>query len=323
MELIKTEFASKGVVVSRIGGRSENQDCYGFRDTQLGQVVVVCDGMGGMQGGRIASTIAVNSILNYLVSVTEDVDIAEALVNAVGQANADIINTGRENPDLYGMGTTVTVLVLNKTCATIAYVGDSRIYQLRGRKKVFRTFDHSMVFDMVKNGVLTEEQARLSEQSNIILKALGVYPEIVPDVQKLPYRKDDRFILCSDGFWGAMPEKEFLTYVSEKTDKIANIIEHTANEVDKIGRNKGGNHDNLTAAIIDVKCNSLMKEKMSKTVKTILVTLILLLTVSVAFNVYFVVKYYKTTDTEKRADSEKVPEDSKLPDPDENKNLKQ
>lgn len=291
MELIKTEFASKGVVVSRIGGRSENQDCYGFRDTPLGQVVVVCDGMGGIQGGKVASTIAVNSILGYLASATEGEDVSRVLIDAIGRANTDIINTGSENPNLYGMGTTVTVLVLNKTCATIAYLGDSRIYQLRGKKKIFRTFDHSMVFEMVKNGVLTEEQARLSEQSNVIMKALGVYPDIVPDVHILPYRKGDRFILCSDGFWGAMPEKEFLSHVAQNTNKIANIIEHTANVVDRIGRNKGGNHDNMTAAIIDVNCNSLMKEKMSKTVKTILATLILLLAVSVALNVYFFVKY--------------------------------
>ncbi len=303
MELIKTKFASKGVVVSRIGGRSENQDCYGFRDTPLGQVVVVCDGMGGMQGGRIASTIAVNSIIGYLASQSEDADVSDALVQAVGHANADIINTGSENPDLYGMGTTVTVLILNKTCATIAYVGDSRIYQLRGKKKVFRTFDHSMVFEMVKSGVLTEEQARLSEQSNVILKALGVYQEIVPDIHRLPYLKGDRFVLCSDGFWGAMPEKNFLSYVSHKTDKIANVIEHTANVVDKIGRDKGGNHDNLTAAIIDVKCNSLMKVKMSKTVKFILATLILLLVSSVALNVYFIVKQRNTAQTEQTADA--------------------
>lgn len=309
MELIKTKFASRGVVVSRIGGRSENQDCYGFRDTPLGQAVVVCDGMGGMQGGRIASTIAVNSILGYLVSAPGDMNVSEALVNAVGQANADIIKTGNENPDLYGMGTTVTILILNKTCATIAYVGDSRIYQLRGRKKIFRTFDHSMVFEMVKSGVLTEEQARLSEQSNVILKALGIYQEIVPDIHRLPYRKGDRFILCSDGFWGAMPEKEFLSHVSRNTDKIANIIEHTANTVDRIGRDKGGNHDNLTAAIIDVKCNSLMKEKMSKTVKTILITLILLLAASVALNVYCLIGQNPipadngATHTEQSADS--------------------
>lgn len=297
MNLIKTNFASKGAIISRIGGRSENQDFFGFRDTPIGQTIVVCDGMGGMQGGQVASTIAVNSILEYLSSIAEGADIPEALTNAVKQANADIINAGNNDSSLYGMGTTVTILVLNETCATAAYVGDSRIYQLRGRRKVFRTFDHSMVFEMVKNGVITEEQARLSEQSNVILKALGVFPDIEPDIYVLPYSKGDRFILCSDGFWGAMPEKEFLCHISSKGD-IANIVEHTANIVEDIGHNNGGNHDNLTAAIIDVECNSLLKEKMSKIVKIVLAALVALLVVSVSLNVYQYTKFTKVKTIE-------------------------
>lgn len=297
MELIKTEFASIGVVTSLIGGRSENQDYYGFRDTPLGQAVVVCDGMGGMQGGQVASTIAVTTILNALAAESAETNPVNALEDAIKLANATIIETGSKDPNLYGMGTTVTALILSKTCATVAFVGDSRIYQLRGRKKVFRTFDHSMVFEMVKNGVMTEEQARLSEQSNIILKALGVYQDIDPDIYMLPYLKDDRFVLCSDGFWGAMPEKEFLSLISDRSDKIANIIECTASEIERIGRSKGGNHDNLTAAIIDVKCNSLMKVKMSNTVKAIIAALVLLLAISVSLNIYQLCKSSKQVNT--------------------------
>lgn len=290
MEFIKTTFTSKGVVDSRIGGRSENQDAYGFCDTPLGQAVVVCDGMGGMQGGSIASMIAVNTILKYISEASAEDNITEVLYNALVQANSNIIATGQENPDLYGMGTTVTAIILNQTCATIAFIGDSRIYQLRGKKKVFRTFDHSMVFEMVANGLLTEEQARLSAQSNIILKALGVTAEIAPEIYQLPYLKGDRFVLCSDGFWGAMPEKELLSIIGKRREKLAAIIEHTSNLVETIGHNKGGSHDNLTAAIIDVECNSLMKVKMSKTVKIILAILATLLTLSVALNIYFAVK---------------------------------
>lgn len=297
MELIKTEFASIGIATSRIGGRSENQDCYGFRDTELGQVVVVCDGMGGMQGGQVASMIAVTSILDSLAAESSETNVCNALEDAIKHANTDIIEAGRKDPNLYGMGTTVTVLVLNETCATAAYVGDSRIYQLRRHKKIFRTFDHSMVFEMVKNGVITEEQARMSEQSNIIMKALGVYPDIDPDIYTLPYLKGDRFVLCSDGFWGAMPEKDFLSLISYRKDKIANILKCTADEVERIGLDKGGNHDNLTAAIIDVKCNSLMKEKMRNSVKAIIAALVLLLAVSISLNIYQLVRHKGTSST--------------------------
>ena len=187
MELIKSEFSLRGVIESRIGGRDENQDSCGYKDTPIGTAVVVCDGMGGMQGGKYASMIAVDTIINYLMNQTAPCDTAAVLQEAIQQANATIIQVGMENPHLYGMGTTVTALILDKHCATIAYVGDSRVYQLRNKKKVFRTFDHSMVFEMVKGGVMSEEEARCSGQSNVILRALGIGPEVKADIYKVPY----------------------------------------------------------------------------------------------------------------------------------------
>lgn len=284
MELIKSKFPLRGVVESRIGGREENQDSFGYKDTPIGVAVVVCDGMGGMQGGKYASMIAVNTILSYLMEQTPGCDTVKVLQEAIQRANYAIIQTGMENPHLYGMGTTVTALLLNKQCATVAYVGDSRIYQLRGNKKAFRTFDHSMVFEMVRGGVMTEEEARCSNQSNVILKALGIGQEVSADVYKLPYLEGDRFILCSDGFWGAMPEKEFLNYIGKKGN-LGYLVENTANRVDSIGRATGGTHDNLTAAVVDVMCNSKMKIKMSKQVKILLCVLAVLLGISLAFNI--------------------------------------
>jgi len=292
MELIRTEFPLKGVVESRIGGREENQDSYGFKDTPIGTVVVVCDGMGGLQGGKTASMIAVNTIIGYLSELSENDNTVVALREAISQANIMILQTGMNNTSLYGMGTTVTAIVLNKKCATVAYVGDSRIYQLRGKTKVFRTFDHSMVFEMVRSGVMTEEQARCSNQSNVILQALGIGPEVSPTIYKLPYLENDRFVLCSDGFWGAMPESEFLKYITKK-ENIGYMLESVANRIDSVGFASGGHHDNQTAAIIDVKCNSKMRVKMSKLVKLILCTLATLLCVSLAANVYLVCEHHK------------------------------
>ena len=284
MELIKSVFPLKGVIDSRIGGRSENQDGYGYRDTSIGTIIVVCDGMGGMQGGRYASALAVNSIIHSFDMASKKEDVKEVLRRAIEKANNDILCAGAENPELYGMGTTVTALLLNQKCATIAHVGDSRIYQLRGKRKHYRTFDHSMVFEMVRNGVLTEEQARISNQSNIIMRALGVSAEVNPDICELPYEKGDRFLLCSDGFWGSMPEPELLKKLTQKSE-IGHIISTTADQVDSIGHAKGGNHDNLTAAMVEVGCNSIMKEKMSKRVKIIITILAVLLLASVTLNI--------------------------------------
>ena len=282
---ISSKFDATGFFDSRIGGRQENQDYAGVRDTAIGLLVVVCDGMGGMQGGKIASTTAVTTIMSFFENIDKQADPAMTLVKAINEANALIIAKGQADPNLRGMGTTVTALLKTPKSAVVAHVGDSRIYQFRGGTKVFRTFDHSMVFEMVKKKVLTEEQARLSAQSNVILKALGVKPEVEVECQEIPYLKGDRFVLCSDGFWGAMPEDEFIALVTKKAN-ANQVLNTTANKVEAIGKEKGGDYDNLTAAIVEMESNSKMQVKMNNLAKTIIGVLAILLIVSVGLNAY-------------------------------------
>lgn len=297
---VRTKYEATGFVDSRIGGRQENQDCAGVKDTAIGLLVVVCDGMGGMQGGQIASTTAVTTIMSFFDTVDKQSDPAMTLIKAINEANAQIIAKGQENPNLTGMGTTVTALLKTSKSAIVAHVGDSRIYQFRGNKKVFRTFDHSMVFEMVKKKVLTEEQARLSVQSNVILKALGVKPDVEVEWHELPYLKGDRFVLCSDGFWGVMPEKDFMAYVTKKGN-IKDVLQETANKVEMLGKEKGEDYDNLTAAIVDMESNSKMQVKMNTLAKTLIGVLALLLIVSIGFNGY---QYSKLSDNvSKQADT--------------------
>ena len=278
-----------GFIDSRIGGRKENQDSAGVKDTQLGFLIVVCDGMGGMQGGCIASQLAVQTIIDSVASADKQTNPSMALIKAIRNANMAIIEEGQRNPNLQGMGTTVTALLLTPYSAITAYVGDSRIYQFRIGKKVFRTFDHSMVFEMVKKKVISEEQARLSAQSNIIMKALGIKSDLEVEVSERPYQKGDRFVLCTDGFWGAMPENDFIRHLSERKE-INKILDSTANVVESIGRSSESEYDNLTAAIIEMKNNSILKEKMNKTAKLIITILSVVLTVSLILNIYCVVK---------------------------------
>ena len=247
-------------------------------------MVVVCDGMGGMQGGRFASMIAVKSILDFIQAVPESADPSDTLVNAIRKAHADILQAGHQNPELYGMGTTVTAAIFPNSAPFSRTSATAGSTNCGGRRKVFRTFDHSMVFEMVKSGILTEEQARLSDKSNIILRALGVYGEIVPEIEVRPYLKGDRFVLCTDGFWGCMPGVPAHRAPGRETHRPD--TRKTADLADRIGQKKGGNHDNLTAAIVEMKSNSLMKEKMSKIVRIILIVLSALLVASVALNVY-------------------------------------
>lgn len=275
-----------GFAESRIGGRPENQDSYGFKETKLGFLLTVCDGMGGGPGGKTASTIAVTEIIAGVEESNEDEEVANILIKAVRRANMAILEAGNQNPPLQGMGSTATVLLLSEKSAYIAYVGDSRVYQIRGGKKAFRTFDHSMVFELVKQKVITEEQARLSAQSNVITRALGMKPDLEVDVLERSYDKGDRFVLCSDGIHGSMPEKELLKLIANRRSSLGAVVDDIATYVDNLGRSNGGHHDNLTLAIIETKINSKLKEKMSRLAKNLILALSILCVVSVALNFY-------------------------------------
>lgn len=275
-----------GYAESRIGGRAENQDSFSFAQTKMGFLVTVCDGMGGGPGGKTASSIAVREIIQTVADCSEEEKEAVDLIReAVLKANTAIFDAADDNPELKGMGSTATVLLLNKHAAIIAHVGDSRVYQLRGRQKVFRTFDHSVVFDMVRQNIITEEQARLSAQSNIITRALGVKPEVEVEIHEVPYEKGDIFMLCSDGIHGALPEKDLLTLLTDRRNSLGPVTDNIATTVDEIGRRDGGGHDNLTLAVIQTKNNSELKTNMPKRFRTLLSALCAVCALSLILNV--------------------------------------
>lgn len=251
-------------LVSCIGGREENQDSCGITQTDRGLLVLVCDGMGGMAGGATASRMAVQAITEYVLRPASEDDIDDdnrlVLIKAIQFANQQLLAYTHEHPEVAGMGTTVTALLINETKACVAHVGDSRIYQLRGRKKVFRTFDHSMVFEMVKNKVITEEQARLSAQSNIILRAVGLKEELDVEARDLSYKKGDRFFQCTDGIWGMMPEKELLKRITQHQHPKV-ITESLAMFVNGEGKRQGSHHDNLSASLVFTTADSTFQEK--------------------------------------------------------------
>lgn len=309
---IEIKGKTLGFIDSRIGGRKENQDSAGLKETKLGYLVVVCDGMGGMQGGSVASQLAVQTILETVASADKQSNPSMTLIKAIRNANMAIIEEGQNNPNLQRMGTTVTALLLTPYSALTAYVGDSRIYQLRKGKKVFRTFDHSMVFEMVRKKVISEEQARLSAQSNVILKALGITPNIEVEIEERPYLKGDRFILCTDGFWGAMPEDEFIRHLSEN-NPIYKILDSTANVVESIGRNSGNEYDNLTAAILEMNSNSILKEKMNKKAKIIIMILAILLLASIILNVTMFIGKDSSNGECNKIDSELIKNQETIP----------
>lgn len=284
IQQLKTPDYIIGFAESRIGGRSENQDSYGSSETPYGFVVTVCDGMGGGPGGKTASTIAVNEIITGIKEGNSDDTATNIVIKAVRRANLAIIEKGQENPALKGMGSTCTVLLISKDSAIVAHVGDSRVYQLRGKTKIFRTFDHSMVFDLVKQKVITEEQARLSAQSNVITRALGIKPDMEVDVIELPYQDGDRFLLTTDGIHGSLSETVLMEMASDRKHALGTVTDEIATTIDGNGRKEGGGHDNLTLAIIETNINSKLRSKMNAKTKILLGAVSLICLLSLVFN---------------------------------------
>lgn len=251
METISSSSGIRGSVESLIGGRAENQDSYGMSETRLGMLVVVCDGMGGGPAGKTASSIATQSIIDYVSGGSPEQNPLSVLTDAVVSANEALLAAVAQNPALKGMGTTCVGVLIGKKNAWVVHVGDSRVYQIRGNNMVFRTADHSYVGELVRRGTMSEEEARNSKYSNVITRAIGAAPEISPEVQEVSYKPGDRFALMTDGIWGSMPEPTLVKLLSEKYQP-AEIVPEIAAHVDALGRQKGGGHDNLTIAIVDI-----------------------------------------------------------------------
>ena len=277
MEYVKSDILSlKGAAASLQGGRSENQDDYGFIDTPLGFLLVVCDGMGGGPGGKTASGIVKEVMMEALCGCSQQAPRAEAVKMAAERAQEALEAKMRESRELDGMGSTFIALLVNRQSALIAHAGDSRCYVLRDGKLLFRTRDHSLVEELVKRKTLTEEQARISPQSYIINRVLGTGNNHTPDIVEMPYRRGDRFVLCSDGVWGTMPQQELLERLSAEDDEKL-LVGRLTKLIDERGNTNGGNHDNLTLAMVRMGCNSALKDRSAALRWTIGILIVLLI----------------------------------------------
>lgn len=251
MEQISIQNKIFGAVDSRIGGRQENQDSFAVRETPLGMLVVVCDGMGGGPAGKTASSLAAETIVSCVASALPSDAPAQVLDAAVKASNQALNDAVAANRSLTGMGTTCVCVLLCNGTAYIAHVGDSRCYLLHDKKIKFRTQDHSQVADLVRAGTLTEEQARISPYSNIITRAIGIGPMVEVEIDKVKYNSGDRFALMTDGIWGTVAEPILVTELSEVSapdSQVMQMVERTDNR----GVRGGCHHDNLTLAVIDI-----------------------------------------------------------------------
>jgi len=231
--------------------RSENQD-FGTYTTPReesqshpgGRLLVVADGMGGHRGGATASRLAGETIkAQYLGS--ETYDISQALREALTRANARIFTEAQANPDLRGMGTTTSALVVKNNQAWFAHVGDSRIYLVRGDEIRQITEDHSLVASMVREGLLTPKEAETHPRRNVLQRSMGVGEDVEIDISgPFDIHENDVFVLCSDGLHGLVKEPEL--------KEIAALpIDQAATEYVRLALSRGA-PDNVTVIVAKV-----------------------------------------------------------------------
>ncbi|MFN7924932.1 MAG: Stp1/IreP family PP2C-type Ser/Thr phosphatase [Bryobacteraceae bacterium] len=175
---------------------------------QKGILAVVADGMGGHEGGEIASNLAVDYIARSYYASSESPQ--EALVTAFQGANRAIFDRARKEPKLAGMGTTCTAVAVISGVAWAAHVGDSRVYLVRGGETYRMTEDHSATMQLVNKGVITLAEAAHHEDRNVITRAMGTHDKLEVSCWKDPFplQPDDRFVLCSDGLYETISDRE-------------------------------------------------------------------------------------------------------------------
>lgn len=186
--------------------RKENQDCVLMTEIRPKGcfAAVVCDGMGGVHGGKLASEMAVSAFMadfrkNLLRSSDKKPDLLPLLRHACVVANRVVYQYSCSNTECAGMGTTLVAAAVRSGTATILSIGDSRAYHITRKGIVQITKDHSLVEEMVDRGEITRAQARNHPKKNFITRALGVDAQVYADCFTVPFRPGERLLLCSDG----------------------------------------------------------------------------------------------------------------------------
>jgi len=227
--------------------RQHNEDSIGGNQS-LG-LVVLADGMGGYQAGEVASQIAVKTIMEQLYVFFQIQSPFEhrthhyhyhlttiLLEQAVIKANQVIYHKAKQRSQCQGMGTTVVAALFDNHFMSIAHVGDSRLYRLRGNELRQMTKDHSVYQELLDCGFYTQEQAHFSPHKNLLTRVLGVSQQVNVEIQENNVLAQDKYILCSDGLSDMLNENDMYTILSHHP----NSLEQSAQLLTQAANNKGG-----------------------------------------------------------------------------------
>ena len=237
--------------------REGNEDSF-LVDHDLG-LFIVADGMGGHRAGEKASSMSVevvrDSLLEHRTALdeqgaiegepSEDSPAVGALREAMKRANRTVYQASSDHPELQGMGTTVTSVLIMGQQAFIGHVGDSRAYLLRQNQLYQVTMDHSLVAEQVRLGLMTEAQARVSQYRNIITRSIGVDAEVEVDLYYVALEQGDLLLLCSDGLNGMVTDDEIADVLR------SHFVEQCPKMLIELACAHGG-EDNITALCVSV-----------------------------------------------------------------------
>ncbi len=238
--------------------RARTEDCF-FADQELG-LYIICDGMGGRKGGDVASRMAVEAIQTHMREARRDVSLpmigeparrfsttTNRLASAVRFANEVIHRAAGTRPGQEGMGTTVVAALLDGAILSVAHVGDSRMYLIRGQAIRPLTADHALVAEQVRLGLLTEDQARRSPLRGVLTRAVGIEETVEVELDEVPLMPGDSLVLCSDGLTRAVTPPEVLSTVLRVSEPQA-VSERLVDLA-----NAEGGEDNTTVITVRVR----------------------------------------------------------------------
>ena len=227
----------KGVI------RDKNEDSFYISDDH--RFFIIADGVGGCNSGEVASRVAVEGIAAYLKErpftvFHQDEEIYHYLSACLKSVNKQVISLSKSDIQYNGMGTTIVLLYIVQNKMYVAYMGDSRGYLIRNREIVQITQDHTISAELLRSGTITDMEAKTHPQRNVITRALGIDENIEAEMSQMDLEKDDIVILCTDGLYNEVEEKEILdTFLNEE-----NIQKSCDSIVELVNRRES--RDNIT-----------------------------------------------------------------------------
>jgi len=227
--------------------RRRNEDSYVIEPP----LFAIADGMGGAQAGEVASRLATVALKESGTEASGE----ERIIDLIQEANRRVYDRSSTDPNTSGMGTTITVAVVEDERVAFGHVGDSRAYLIREATMEQLTEDHSLVNELLKTGRLSREEAETHPQRSVITRALGTDPDVDVDTFTIAAREGDLFLLCSDGLTDMVSEDSILSVVERNRDDISGALRALVRAA-----NKAGGEDNITVVAFEIGDEALARD---------------------------------------------------------------